>query len=380
VPAHQVIRSRGAAEAAPSGPLSRLRGPLLALGLGATLAAACCPSSRCPRTPGTDAVAPLTCTSAPTADDSVVASPTGSTIVDVRPGPGCRGMIVVTFPQEGVVRWSAAGVASSCSWELAAFAPARGALFVGPFEGPTSTAAAVDAPLPAVVVVPVSLWILTDSAGAASDMLADVVHASQLYEGSRAGVRLEVLEVDTVTGPDRVLRAFPPCLDDATWARRGNRYYSDSTINIYVDLVIPQLGEAHGYHCYNPDPNAPDPSNVVHVAYRWHQESTVAHEIGHALRLRRNCGHPNEGQSDGGCVCFDASNIMWDGDSALVTRYRFTLGQVFRMNSDSLSWLNRRGLRGVPLSGECQADCWAEGCKLSRPCACIDLDDRTPPP
>jgi len=303
----------------------------------------------------------------------LVAAQGVSTLVDARPGAGCRGLLAVAIPGEGVVQWDARALPASCRWSIAGFAPGSGVLFVGPFEGPGTPSGPNSTSLPPVVRVPVSLWILTDSAGAAEVITVDVMHASQLFEQNRVGVRLEIVEVDTVYGAARDLRADPPLLTDGTWAKKGSEYYADSTINIYVVTEIPLLPGAHGYQSFAASPNSSQPSNLVHIAYRWHQPSTVAHEIGHALQLRGDgCGHPGSG-SVGECPCIDARNVMWDVDDPYGARNRFTLGQAFRMSLDSLSWLNRAALRPAAPLLQCQADCWLQGCRLSQPCPCIDL-------
>jgi hypothetical protein len=72
-------------------------------------------------------------------------------------------------------------------------------------------------------------------------------------------------------------------------------------------------------------------------------DTTLAHELGHALSLHGNeldWGHSNQVPG------MTPANIMWVGDSQ--ARTHFTLGQVFRFNVNKVSVLNKNGPRLGP--------------------------------
>jgi hypothetical protein len=79
------------------------------------------------------------------------------------------------------------------------------------------------------------------------------------------------------------------------------------------------------------------PQPVIYVGWDQHSTSTFIHELGHALGLTL----PGSGHADL-ISGLDRTNVMTGGDKDLDKgrRRRFTVGQVFRMNADSASWLN----------------------------------------
>ena len=69
---------------------------------------------------------------------------------------------------------------------------------------------------------------------------------------------------------------------------------------------------------------------------------SLPHEFGHAYSLRpaASWGHSN------GVAGFGNNNIMWGGGPG--TRNHFSVGQSFRINTDTTSMLNANGNRAGP--------------------------------
>jgi hypothetical protein len=98
----------------------------------------------------------------------------------------------------------------------------------------------------------------------------------------------------------------------------------------YVNGLGGYTGKACTWHGGRKQP-------VIYISMDNHLQSTFAHELGHVLALTL----PYDGHIEqlGG---LDVSNVMAGGyyDEATGGRRRLSVGQVFRMNADSGSWLN----------------------------------------
>jgi hypothetical protein len=79
------------------------------------------------------------------------------------------------------------------------------------------------------------------------------------------------------------------------------------------------------------------PQEFIYIDRYARSTSTFVHELGHALGL--TLPHAGHTESFRG---FDVTNVMWgeDNDEDPLGRKRLSVGQVFRMNADSASWLN----------------------------------------
>lgn len=104
---------------------------------------------------------------------------------------------------------------------------------------------------------------------------------------------------------------------------------------VYVDHVTIKLATSGGAAVDAPVPGIACPSHInfgtiVLISVQDRHDTTLAHEVGHALGPWPNWGHaedsgiPNE---------FDAGNLMWGGevDDAAANRRHLTLGQIFRI-------------------------------------------------
>lgn len=182
--------------------------------------------------------------------------------------------------------------------------------------------------LDGMIVVPVSVWLADDDFTARAQN--DFANANFLYNQNNVGIQFEpsyeVYEDDE--GADGTIGTWCPTaatvgnLQSSDWytANQLNVYYVDSAftgVNCGADRNLNFLGTT---------------ANL----------GSLPHEIGHAYGLRPSgsWGHTN------GVAGFGNQNIMWGGGPG--TRDHFSVGQSFRINTDSTSMLNSNGDRSGP--------------------------------
>lgn len=127
------------------------------------------------------------------------------------------------------------------------------------------------------------------------------------------------------------------CLDLASI--RAQPFYVPNALNVYYvnkafsgrNCAIKSVPATCVTSSTPPDHTRAD-ANIIFVG-SIPSPTTLAHEIGHAYGLRpAQCdGHTNE------VAGFGPDNVMWAGGS-MVPRTRFSLGQVFRMNTHGDDW------------------------------------------
>lgn len=271
------------------------------------------------------------------------------------------------------------------AWETAVLARAHGTVVgSGQFNQQQNTVKAGDLQ-GARRTVPVALRVmLADDALSADQLaklrestmlmaLAELQAANGVLAATRAGVELG--EPDTAT----ILPAATEVDGDGLVAISGCRHGDEITsthdvpdmLNIYyVSWLYGTRGRACAPLRWRKYP-------VIFVEVHSELQTTLVHEIGHALGLTL----PEDGHADivGG---LDLSNVMTKGyrDWDAGGRRRLTVGQVFRMNTDSASWLSwamdaaGASVRGaVPRLGcQCGVGDPAGGCPRVR-------DDVAPP-
>ena len=180
-----------------------------------------------------------------------------------------------------------------------------------------------------IITVPVSVWV--DGAAALTTAQNDFANANMLYNDNNVGVQFDPTYVD-VSGNAAALNTigtFCPATNAAGLALQGSAWYTPNTLNIYyVNSAF--TGVNCGF-----DRNM----NFIGTTAN---PGSLPHEIGHAYALRPSAsnGHTN------GVAGFGNNNIMWGGGPG--TRDHFSVGQSFRINTDTTSMLNANGDRAGP--------------------------------
>lgn len=196
-------------------------------------------------------------------------------------------------------------------------------------------AAPLQAPL---LALPVALHIMVGNSTMTSDELArfrdevlsvaeaDIEVANSLLAEARTGLKVKVSKTSTVLVPDAV--RISNCLPgDAVTSGEDEL----GLLNVYY---VNELDEYRGRAC---DRHESRKQDVIYVSWLEAAGTTLVHEVGHVLGLTQ----PGAGHSDG-LEGFDATNLMASGDDDRDPggRRRLSVGQAFRVNVDSASWLN----------------------------------------
>lgn len=209
---------------------------------------------------------------------------------------------------------------------------------------PTSdTVRLASSPVPAPRLLPIMLWVVVGGPGdlpklrdsVKATALASVAGANSVLAENRSGVELTVVDTVVVTTTvDRTVVA--DCLTGDGLVANHDR---PGMMRVYY---VNSMGNARGFTCAGTEDH---PQSSIYVSTENEASSTLVHEVGHALGLTL----PSQGHVDRphGLETvflngFDASNVMTSGisDWDPAGRHRLSVGQVFRMNADSASWLN----------------------------------------
>lgn len=241
---------------------------------------------------------------------------------------------------------------ANCSAELAIFSRGNAMFFESPVTAWTNHAGDVHTvTLQPLIAVPVSIWVKDDAARARAS--ADLEKADDLYRRNRVGARLvgsikKIADVSNDPGAFRIvsegirevrdehgtLRALE-CRNLGaiqgrefhTGKRALNVYYVDGGFTGRNCAIL-----ATPSSCTNDATAFPGGDGNITFVGRNATSTTLAHELGHAFGLRPSgCGaHTND------LPGFGADNIMAaaGGDE----RATFSLGQVFRMNTQKDPW------------------------------------------
>lgn len=229
--------------------------------------------------------------------------------------------------------------------KLAIFSPNRGALFE---KGPAldnlwdlMANSVTRLNLPPPLTVDVAVWYRVN-ADDPDDAESDLKVASAIYLDRRAGMQFNEAAVNiggvkTWYEPDKTCPNVDDVLEFTVNPNMVNVVYVDA-IDIYGDDGI------RGLTC-----DRPGLTPVIIVSRTRMLPSTLPHELAHVLGL---WNPPLSGWRGGHTTYldgFDETNLMWGRDNGTlgVPRDHLSLGQVFRMNIDESSWVNRTVVDGV---------------------------------
>ncbi|MEP7001781.1 MAG: hypothetical protein ABI969_14940 [bacterium] len=185
----------------------------------------------------------------------------------------------------------------------------------------TGNGGPIGIPIQLVIGVPVA-----DANNAALDEANFLLSASDTYRNMRTGIELPPSLQTTIS------QALPPtftkCANIPTLPAAVAP--NPTKLNIYhISVVEDGAGtRQRGFFCT---------PNVILMGHGWALQTTLGHELGHALGLMA----PSFGHTDN-VAGFIRDNVM-STDAALGqdARFRFSLGQLYRMHIDGRSWLRR---------------------------------------
>jgi hypothetical protein len=281
---------------------------------------------------------------------------------------------LVRLGTAGAVRERCAG---PITWEVALLDASK-AMAMYPF-GWTPGADKVPATAaPAIRVLPVALRVfIGDGPGVAvrqtdahTYALGEIDDATVALAENRGGIALHLVDDQTISPPPPDETAAFDCAMGETLTDMHD--YADGVLEIYL------LDDVHGDGFTCP-PTNDRPMPIIYLRAGARSENLVLHELGHALGLTLpGTGHSEE------LAGFDGANVMAGGlvpGQGEAWRTRLTVGQVFRMNADSGSWLSwAKTLSGAPIrdAGEPRVQCQCTADDLPGPCPRV-VDDVAKP-
>lgn len=122
---------------------------------------------------------------------------------------------------------------------------------------------------------------------------------------------------------------------------------------LYV-LIVPSIASSgiRGWTC---TPESNWSGRVVFLSRAGYGLTTLAHEVGHVLAMMYPDIETGQGHTNA-VAGFDWSNLMWSFSSELnrARRDHLSVGQLYRMNADPQSWLNRLLPAGLQMLRDCQ--------------------------
>jgi hypothetical protein len=197
--------------------------------------------------------------------------------------------------------------------------------------------------LPAMRAIGLNV-VLVVSANASADKLwveAAISEANTFFAENRVGI--QVAESGFTVANAAQAGTIGNGCESVGNIVKSNLYDSNS-INVYFLPWIEMLnyGQWLGYNCYRKNAAGLTAPDILFVSLLYGAPTTLTHELGHALGLRWLNGHTNPGEQSGR-KDFPVTNLMYSyvARETAAAQNRFSLGQAYRMNIDTASWLNR---------------------------------------
>ena len=253
------------------------------------------------------------------------------------------------------------GAAAGCAPELAVFVQGAGLHLDA---NPDWVAGGMTITASAMTVIPLNVWVVSNSAGRLDWAASDIDEANRLLDENLVGMQLTSATMDETRrlaiGSAEAATIGQGCDAVPGLVAKGPPLYEPAQVNVYFvsTVVFEEDNTYRGYTCTD----SPGNGNIVYVSLQRHTHTTLAHELGHVLTLQ----HSNPPVSG-----FDQTNLMWSYlETAKEYNHRsaFSLGQAYRMNVDQRSWVNRAASRGMP-PRTCQDDDTRR-----QPCPALHID------
>lgn len=271
------------------------------------------------------------------------------------------------FVGSPTVQLDAVSRSDDCRTEIDVFTSGFGAYakYVSPgdaaavawFDG-AITSGSVGIVLGQLQPVDVSIWLVASGADVVKAETAaaeQLLHAGPILEKMGAGVAL--MTRSAIVAPSDL----DPACNNAGVIKGGSKFDA-GRLNVYFTRILDNSTWFYAMNCWIQ--GFPD---VIFISYENEYTPIVAlaHEVGHALGLVRPAGTFNQ---VGGHTQFYTGinpspfhddNLMWSGAADIDN---ISIGQMYHMNFDVLSWLNTSGVWARPLVQDCQVTWDAGAC------------------
>jgi hypothetical protein len=212
------------------------------------------------------------------------------------------------------------------------------------------------------IVVPINIWYFKDEdKSRAND---EVLVATRLFIGNRVGIELEP-KFHRLSEKETEVIKQQKCKAAVAMKKMGR--YIVNALNVYYVAegtdrncaIVETPGK-----CETSDKHPRGDGNFTYLG-TISAPFTLAHELGHAFGLRPSTcwGHVNNLVD-----AFGLENVMYADTFEAMLRKRFTLGQVFRMNTQQDKWggtmLIANGLRSESDQRACRPNSFSKHCPL----------------
>jgi hypothetical protein len=206
--------------------------------------------------------------------------------------------------------------------------------------------AGIVSPGPAPLKVPVNVWKYSTKRGLDQQINADLEYVRDVFGEPWLGVSL-VVALHPVSGaPTTDIKHGSSCQtedeNDITKqiARIDQTEFAYNRITVvYVDGINQAVGDETGFTC----PHHPDEGTIIIMSASGVGNSTLAHELGHALGQWTMPAREHPDVPLPRVAGLESSNLMWSSERAWggSARRNLTLGQIAQMNFGEISFLKR---------------------------------------
>jgi hypothetical protein len=265
-------------------------------------------------------------------------------LLDAGEGANCVGDLTLAVVQTAFLERNLIQTVVGCTPEFAVFATGREMRFSDKASDIVWTANTDDEqtedPLPesAFRSVGVFIGIDQDTGQVVNWVSEEIKRVAAYLDTNRVGIRFFPAGV--------FVHGHMEALDQATACKTEtiNAYLaSDHDITLQPDLFVvfvPEItSQKQGFACLQVSGQV---GRVIYLSWKQYLPTTAVHEVGHMLSLMApwigsGNGHANAIGS------FRQDNLMWNSTDLEIRahRSRFSIGQIFRMNLHTESWLNR---------------------------------------